>query len=80
MVVFNQLRRKSTLRVVDLRLVNVAARLVRRRIMLDVDDVARGWLAQTGFADFYDAHFIARVVRTDVLFPLAQKPLVGMIW
>ncbi|KAN0135998.1 P-loop containing nucleoside triphosphate hydrolase [Lactarius tabidus] len=79
MLVFNRLMRDSILRVVDLRLADVAARLVQRRIKLDVDDAARKWLAQKGFSDVYGARAIARVVRTEVLFPLAQKLLVGTI-
>ncbi|KAH9019291.1 P-loop containing nucleoside triphosphate hydrolase protein [Lactarius hengduanensis] len=79
MLVFNRLTRESILRVVALRLEDVAARLVQRRIRLDVDDAARGWLAQKGFSDVYGARAIARVVRTEVLFPLAQKLLVGTI-
>lgn len=80
MVVFNRLTRESILRVVELRLADVATRLVQRRIKLDVDDAARGWLAQKGFSDLYGARSIARVVRTEVLFPLAQKLLIGTIW
>ncbi|KAI9436731.1 C-terminal, D2-small domain, of ClpB protein-domain-containing protein [Lactarius indigo] len=79
MLVFNRLTRESILRVVDLRLEDVAARLMQRRIKLDVDDAARGWLAQKGFSDIYGARAIARVVRTEVLFPLEQKLLVGTI-
>ncbi|KAI9443983.1 ATPases with chaperone activity, ATP-binding subunit, partial [Lactarius indigo] len=79
MLVFNRLTRESILRVVDLRLEDVAARLMQRRIKLNVDDAARGWLAQKGFSDIYGARAIARVVRTEVLFPLEQKLLVGMI-
>ncbi len=79
MLVFNRLTRKSILRVVDLRLGDVSARLSQRRIKLDVDSTAREWLAQKGFSDLYGARAIARVVRTEVLFPLAQKLLVGTI-
>ncbi|KAK7007238.1 p-loop containing nucleoside triphosphate hydrolase protein [Favolaschia claudopus] len=67
MLVFNKLSRQSILQVVDLRLQDVASRLKDRRITLDVDEAARNWLAQHG------------VVRTDVLFPLAQKMLRGTI-
>jgi len=77
MLVFNRLAHESILRVVDLRLSDVAARLGQRRIKLDVDDAARVWLAQKGFSDVYGARAIARVVRTEVLFPLAQKLLVA---
>jgi len=79
MLVFNRLSHDSILRVVDLRLKDVAARLAQRRIKLDVDDAAEAWLAEKGFSDVYGARAIARVVRSEVLFPLARKMLVGTI-
>ncbi|KAF9558351.1 P-loop containing nucleoside triphosphate hydrolase protein, partial [Agrocybe pediades] len=79
MLVFNKLSRSSILKVVDLRLDDVAERLKHRRIELDVDEPARNWLAKKGYSDMYGARAIARVVRTDVLFPLAQKLLRGTI-
>lgn len=78
-LVFNKLSRASILQVVALRLEDVESRLVGRRITLDVDGAARAWLAERGFSNVYGARAIARVVRTDVLFPLAQKLLRGTI-
>ncbi len=79
MLVFNKLSRESILQVVDLRLKDVAERLKERRIVIDVDDTARNLLAKQGYSQVYGARAIARVVRTDVLFPLAQKLLRGTI-
>ncbi|GLB41469.1 putative P-loop containing nucleoside triphosphate hydrolase protein [Lyophyllum shimeji] len=79
MLVFNKLSRKAILDVVALRLRDVAERLKPRRITLEVDDNAREWLAESGYSDVYGARAIARIVRTDVLFPLAQKLLRGTI-
>lgn len=79
MLVFNKLSRQSILRVVDLRLRDVAERLQSRRITIEVDDAAKIWLAQKGYSELYGARAIARIVRTDVLFPLAQKLLRGTI-
>ena len=79
MLVFNKLSPKSILQVVSLRLQDVAERLKGRRIVLDVDDQAREWLAKQGYSQVYGARAIARVVRTDVLFPMAQKLLRGTI-
>ena len=79
LMVFNKLSRSSILKVVSLRLHAVSTRLKNRRISLDVDDAARHWLANHGYSDIYGARAIARVVRTDVLFPLAQKLLKGTI-
>ncbi|KAI6101707.1 P-loop containing nucleoside triphosphate hydrolase protein [Pisolithus croceorrhizus] len=78
-LVFNKLSRKSILDIVSLRLRDVASRLRDRRITLDVDDTAKHWLAKKGYSEVYGARAIARVVRTDVLFPLAQKLLRGTI-
>ena len=79
MLVFNKLSRNSILKVVSLRLDDVSNRLKNRRITLDVDKTAREWLAKYGYSDAYGARAIARVVRTDLLFPLAQKLLKGTI-
>ncbi|KII86098.1 hypothetical protein PLICRDRAFT_165795 [Plicaturopsis crispa FD-325 SS-3] len=79
LLVFNKLSRESILQVVSLRLADVAGRLKDRRISLDVDDAARDWLANAGYSDVYGARAIARIVRTDVLFPLAQKILRGTV-
>lgn len=79
MLVFNKLSRNSILKVVSLRLDDVSNRLKSRRITIDVDDTAREWLAKHGYSDAYGARAIARVVRTDLLFPLAQKLLKGTI-
>ncbi|KAK2467140.1 hypothetical protein APHAL10511_000689 [Amanita phalloides] len=79
MVIFNKLSRESILQVVGLRLRDVAERLKHRRIVLDVDGGAKEWLARHGYSELYGARAIARVVRTDVLFPLAQKLLRGTV-
>ena len=79
MLIFNWLTPDSILHVVDLRLADVAAHLMPRCIKLNIGDAVRRWLAQKGFSDVYGTHAIARVVHTEVLFPLAQKLLAGMI-
>lgn len=79
MVVFNKLSKKSILQVVSLRLNDIAERLKTKRITLDVDKAAQEWLANQGYSELYGARAIARVVRTDVLFPLAQRLLKGTI-
>ncbi|KAJ8084861.1 chaperone ATPase hsp78 [Marasmius tenuissimus] len=79
MLVFNKLSRESILEVVALRLYDVAERLKNKRITIDVDQKAREWLADQGYSEVYGARAIARVVRQEVLFPLAQKLLKGTI-
>jgi len=78
-MVFNKLSRESILKVVSLRLNDISERVRDRRITLDVDQAAREWLASVGYSEVYGARAIARVVRTEVLFPLAQRLLNGTI-
>ncbi|KAG8936857.1 chaperone ATPase hsp78 [Tulasnella sp. 418] len=77
--VFNKLSRDSIFKVVSLRLNEVVERLSDRRITLNVSEDAKEWLAKSGYSDAYGARAIARVVRTEVLFPLAKKLLTGTI-
>ena len=79
MLVFNKLSKASILQVVDLRLADVQDRLASRRIVMDVDAEAKEWLMKEGYSELYGARAIARIVRTKVLFPLAQKLLKGTI-
>jgi ATP-dependent Clp protease ATP-binding subunit ClpB len=79
MLVFNKLSRESILSIVNLRVRDVMERLKERRITLDIDEASLGWLADKGFSEVYGARAIARTVRTEVLFPLAQKLLTGTI-
>ena len=79
MLVFNKLSRSAILDVVALRLNDVAERLKDKRITLNVDEAAREWLVRKGYSEVYGARAIARVVRSEVLFPLAQKLLRGTI-
>ncbi|KZT32879.1 P-loop containing nucleoside triphosphate hydrolase protein [Sistotremastrum suecicum HHB10207 ss-3] len=79
LLVFNKLSRQSILSIVNLRLRDVSERLKERRVSLDIDDASVEWLAKKGYSEVYGARAIARVVRTDVLLPLASKLLTGTI-
>jgi len=65
--------------IVGLRLNDVAERLKDRRITLEVSDSAKEWLASEGWSDEYGARAVARVVRTELTYPLAKKLLAGTI-
>ncbi|KAF8839384.1 P-loop containing nucleoside triphosphate hydrolase protein [Paxillus ammoniavirescens] len=79
MLIFNKLSRDAILDIVCLRLNDVAERLKDQHIVLNVDDAAKNWLLEKGYSEIYGARAIARVVRTDVLFPLARKLLKGTV-
>lgn len=78
-IVFNKLSRDSILDIVSLRLGDIAERVKDRRITLEISDSAKEWLADKGWSDIYGARAVARVVRAEVLFPLAKKLLAGTI-
>ncbi|KIJ53026.1 hypothetical protein M422DRAFT_242994 [Sphaerobolus stellatus SS14] len=54
-------------------------RIRDRRMQLDYDNKAREWLAEHGYNDVYGARAIARIIRTKVANPLAEKLLSGTI-
>jgi ATP-dependent Clp protease ATP-binding subunit ClpB len=78
-IVFNRLSRQSIYEIVSLRLHDVTERIKDRRIQLDVDNASREWLAKEGYSEVYGARAIARIVRTKVVNPLAEKLLLGTI-
>ena len=78
-LVFNKLSWQSILEIVDLRLNDVASRMKDKRITLNVDKDAKEWLAKEGYSNVYGARAIARVVRSKVAVPLAEKLLDGTI-
>ena len=65
--IFNRLSRDSLRGIVDIRLKEVASRLTGRRITLDVDDVAKQWLAEKGYDPAYGARPLNRVIQRSLL-------------
>ena len=50
-----------------------------RKITLDLDDSAIGWLSQKGYDAAYGARPLKRVIQKDVQDPLAEKILSGTV-
>lgn len=78
-LVFNKLQKADLRGIVDLRLREIEARLTPQRVTIDVDDKARGWLAERGYDPAYGARPLARVIRREVLNPLAKGLIQGTI-
>ena len=76
-LIFNKLPQESILKVMDLRLQDVAIWLKNRRIVMDVDAASKDWLACHGYSEVYGARAIARVVCSDVLFPVGSEVASG---
>lgn len=66
-LIFNRLQRASIRGIVDIRLKELAQRLAPRRIVLDVDQAAKDWLAEAGFDAAYGARPLARAIQRNLL-------------
>ena len=76
---FNRLTRTHMDAIVDIQLGALRDRLNERKITLDLDDVARAWLAQTGYDSAYGARPLRRVIQRHLQNPLATMLLEGGI-
>jgi ATP-dependent Clp protease ATP-binding subunit ClpB len=78
-VLFDQLGTEELARIVDLQVEALAQRLASRRIVLEVSDAAREWLAVTGFDPTYGARPLRRLVQSAIGDRLAKALLAGEV-
>ncbi|MEO5376014.1 MAG: ATP-dependent chaperone ClpB [Alphaproteobacteria bacterium] len=78
-LLFHRLFRPHMAAIVDIQLRRVAARLVERKIVLDLDGAAREWLADRGYDPVYGARPLKRVIQRSLENPLAMAILEGLI-
>jgi len=78
-IVFRSLSREDLLKIVDLQMQRVAARLAERRLQLHVTEAARRRLAAVGYEPAYGARPLKRAIQRWVEDPLAVKLLEGEI-
>ena len=76
-VMFDPLSQDDLTHIVEIQLRRVAARLVDRRISLEVTDAAKAWLAATGFDPVYGARPLKRLIQTTIEDSLARRMLAG---
>jgi ATP-dependent Clp protease ATP-binding subunit ClpB len=76
-VVFNSLGSEQLTAIVDLQVERLARRLADRRLVLEVSDGAREWLAITGFDPVYGARPLRRLVQSAIGDQLARALLAG---
>ena len=74
---FNSLSRELMVRIVDKAVAALAPGLAARRVVLDLEDSAREWLADKGFDARMGARPLQRVVRSEVEDRLAELLLFG---
>ncbi|PWN99631.1 P-loop containing nucleoside triphosphate hydrolase protein [Tilletiopsis washingtonensis] len=78
-LIFNRLQRDSIRGIVDIRLRELGQRLAPRRIVLDVDQKAKDWLAEAGFDPAYGARPLARAIQRNLLNPLSRALIKGTV-
>ncbi|MGV1036980.1 MAG: ATP-dependent chaperone ClpB [Candidatus Nanopelagicales bacterium] len=78
-VLFEPLGTEQLTHIVDLQIKALAARLVDRRLSLDVSDAAKEWLVLHGFDPIYGARPLRRLVQTAIGDALAKEILAGEV-
>ena len=78
-VMFEALSREQLAHIVTLQVAAVAQRLQDRRILLEVDQAATDWLADTGFDPLYGARPLKRLVQKEIGDALARLILRGEV-
>ena len=76
---FDALTIEDLVRIVDIQLAALGARLAARRLTHDVTPAAREWLAVTGFDPLYGARPLRRLVQTTIGDALARELLAGAV-
>ncbi|MDN6623470.1 MAG: ATP-dependent chaperone ClpB [Acidipropionibacterium jensenii] len=78
-VMFDPLTLEDLTHIVDTNLRKINARLAERRIVIDVTDRGKEWLARNGFDPVYGARPLRRLVQSTIEDQLATKLLAGEI-
>ncbi len=76
-ILFHRLQRADMSRIVDIQMMRIAKLLVDRKIVVELDDQARSWLANRGYDPAYGARPLKRVIQRHIQDPLAEQILAG---
>jgi ATP-dependent Clp protease ATP-binding subunit ClpB len=78
-ILFHRLKRSEMGAIVDIQLGRLQKLLDERKIVLQLDPEARGWLAEKGYDPAYGARPLKRVIQKHVQDPLAELILSGEV-
>jgi ATP-dependent Clp protease ATP-binding subunit ClpB len=78
-LLFHRLSRDQMTGIVDIQLARLQKLLDERKIVLDLDDAAKAWLADKGYDPVYGARPLKRVIQRELQNPLAGLILEGKI-
>ncbi|MFC1870035.1 ATP-dependent Clp protease ATP-binding subunit [Chloroflexota bacterium] len=74
-IVFHELSEEQLRQIVDLMVQDLQNRLAERKLVLEITDAAKSWLAKTGFDPLYGARSLRRAVERYVENPLSTRLL-----
>lgn len=78
-ILFHRLRRQDMGSIVDIQMERLQKLLSDRKIVLELENDAREWLADKGYDPAYGARPLKRVIQKEVQDPLAERILMGDI-
>ncbi|MGF1502166.1 MAG: ATP-dependent chaperone ClpB [Paracoccaceae bacterium] len=78
-ILFDRLGREQMAAIVEIQLGQLEGRLAARKIALDLDADARGWLTEKGYDPVYGARPLNRVIQKSLTDPLAELVLAGRL-
>lgn len=78
-LLFHRLNRTDMTGIVQIQLKRLNSRLAERHIVLDLDDKALNWLADTGYEPMYGARPLKRLIQRELENPLAIAILEGEV-
>ncbi|MEO9820754.1 MAG: ATP-dependent chaperone ClpB [Paracoccaceae bacterium] len=76
-IIFDRLAREDMDEIVDIQIGRLLKRLAARKIVLDLDNGARQWLADEGYDPVFGARPLKRVIQSALQNPLAEMILSG---
>ncbi len=76
-IIFDRLNRSDMAQIVEIQLKRLEARLIGRKITLELDPQARQWLADEGYDPVFGARPLKRVMQRHMQDPLAEMILSG---
>ena len=79
MIIFDRLSRPDMDGIVAIQLARLEERLAQRKIVLELDDAARTWLADEGYDPVYGARPLKRVLQRSLQDRLAEMILAGEV-
>jgi ATP-dependent Clp protease ATP-binding subunit ClpB len=78
-ITFRRLSKDDIMRIVEIQLSRLAARLADRKLTLKVEDSAKHFLADEGYDPAFGARPLKRTIQNRIQNPLAKKILSGEI-